>query len=144
MPIYKIQKRSGVIVDFKLQKIENAIFNAFEANHILDTSKPMKLAEEVKKLLEERYNNTVPHVENIQDIVEQVLIHSGHDTVAKSYILYRAKRSEIRQEKKEVMIEVEKTMDEYLEHVDWRINENANIGYSIGGLILKNSEKIGI
>jgi ribonucleoside-triphosphate reductase len=69
------------------------------------------------------------------------LVKEGHDTVAKAFIIYRQKRSESRSNQN-VVVEVEKTMGEYLDNLDWRINENANIGYSIGGLILKNSEKI--
>jgi ribonucleoside-triphosphate reductase len=68
-------------------------------------------------------------------------MQENYDEVAKAYILYRQKRTEARQTQN-VVIEVDKTMDDYLGHLDRRINENANIGYSIGGLILKNSEKI--
>ncbi|MDR1944580.1 MAG: hypothetical protein LBQ59_00380 [Candidatus Peribacteria bacterium] len=50
--------------------------------------------------------------------------------MAKSYIIYRQKRAESR-ENKDIVVEVEKTMDEYLQNLDWRIKENANIGYSI-------------
>lgn len=80
-------------------------------------------------------------MELIQDTVERILIKLDLEAVAKAYIIYRQKRAEARQTKN-VVVEVDKTMDEYLGHLDWRINENANIGYSIGGLILKNSEKI--
>ena len=59
------------------------------------------------------------------------MIKDGHDTVAKAYILYRAKRAEIRSDEA-VMIEVGKTMEEYLEKSDWRVNANANSGYSLG------------
>jgi len=50
--------------------------------------------------------------------------------VAKAFIIYRQKRAESRVTKN-VVIEVANTMDEYLKNLDWRINENANIGYSI-------------
>jgi ribonucleoside-triphosphate reductase len=53
------------------------------------------------------------------------LIKNGHDTVAKAYIIYRQQRAQSRGEKK-VVVEVGKTMDEYLEQGDWRVNENAN------------------
>lgn len=50
--------------------------------------------------------------------------------VAKAYILYRKKREESRDENR-VMVEVGKTMDEYLDKSDWRVNANANSGYSL-------------
>jgi ribonucleoside-triphosphate reductase len=59
------------------------------------------------------------------------LIKEGHDTVATAYIKYRDKRNQSRKQKN-VIVEVGKTMQEYLDNLDWRINENANIGYSIG------------
>jgi ribonucleoside-triphosphate reductase len=141
MPLYKIQKRNGAIVDFKIQKIENAILNALEAVGMSNIDAAQSIAQKTKNILEERFHDSIPTVEATQDIVEEALIQSGYAAAAKAYILYRAKRSEIR-EQKSVVVEVEKTIGEYLDHVDWRINENANIGYSIGGFILKNSEKI--
>ncbi len=58
-------------------------------------------------------------------MVEQVLVKEGHDTVAKAYILYRQKRSESRAQES-VVVEVGKTMDEYLDQSDWRVNANSN------------------
>lgn len=51
--------------------------------------------------------------------------------IAKAFILYRKKRSEIRTESS-VVVEVKKTMEEYLDRADWRVNANANSGYSLG------------
>jgi ribonucleoside-triphosphate reductase len=95
----------------------------------------------VSKEVEKKIGKEIPDIEAIQDTVEEVLVKEGHDKVAKAYILYRKQREQSRSHEN-VVIEVEKTMGEYLDNLDWRINENANIGYSIGGLILKNSEKI--
>jgi ribonucleoside-triphosphate reductase (formate) len=67
----------------------------------------------------------------IQDKVEEILIKNGHDTVAKTYIIYRQKRTEARHDR-DVVVEVGKTMDEYLDQTDWRVNANANSGYSLG------------
>jgi ribonucleoside-triphosphate reductase len=58
------------------------------------------------------------------------LIKNGHNEVAKSYIIYREKRAESR-ETKNIVVDVDKTIEEYLQNLDWRIKENANIGYSI-------------
>ena len=141
MAIYKVRKRNGAIIDFDIAKIENAIKKAIEAVGGTDFSEVSALAKKVGNEVEAKVGNDIPNVELIQDIVEQILVKEGHDTVAKAYILYRQKRAESRSNQS-VVVEVEKTMGEYLDNLDRRINENANIGYSIGGLILKNSEKI--
>ncbi len=67
----------------------------------------------------------IPDVEVIQDTVEQILIKEGHDKVAKAYILYRKQREQSRAEAN-VVVEVGKTMDEYLDQSDWRVNANSN------------------
>ncbi|MCX6823564.1 MAG: ribonucleoside triphosphate reductase [candidate division SR1 bacterium] len=141
MAIYKVRKRNGAIIDFDVSRIELAIKRAIEAVGGTDFKEVPNLAKKVVKEVEKKTDKDIPNVEVIQDTVEQVLVKEGHDTVAKAFIIYRQKRAESRSNQS-VVIEVEKTMGEYLDNLDWRINENANIGYSIGGLILKNSEKI--
>ena len=83
------------------------------------------LAKKVSKEIEKKVGKEIPNVEAIQDIVEQVLVKEGHDTVAKAYILYRQKRAESRAQES-VVVEVGKTMDEYLDQSDWRVNANSN------------------
>ena len=141
MAIYKIRKRNGSIVTFDRTKIEKAIQGAIEAVGGTDFSRVSAFVDQVIMRVEEKIGKDIPNVEFVQDTVEEVLIKDGHDSVAKAYIVYREKRAEARSDKL-IVVEVGKTMDDYLKNIDWRINENANIGYSIGGLILKNSEKI--
>ena len=66
---------------------------------------------------------------------------AGYADVAKAYILYRDQRNRSRADKK-VMVDVESSINEYLEKLDWRVNANANQGYSNGGLILNVSGKV--
>jgi len=141
MPIYKIQKRSGAIVDFDLKKIESAVEKAMIASGEGDTAAAYTISREVYLKLEEVFGDSVPSVEKIQDVVEELLVKYDYPKVAKAYILYRAKRGEVREEKN-VVVEVEKTIAEYLDKLDWRINENANQGYSLGGMILNTSGKV--
>ncbi|HAZ28690.1 MAG TPA: ribonucleoside triphosphate reductase [Candidatus Magasanikbacteria bacterium] len=141
MPLYKIQKRNGTIVDFDLSKIQRAIGSAAKAIGNADEAIPFTLAKEVLVQLEEQFGDTVPTVEQIQDAVEQILIQFGYADIAKAYILYRQKRKEMR-EQKDVVVEVEKTISEYLEKVDWRVNANSNQGYSLGGMILNTAGKV--
>ena len=82
------------------------------------------LVEQVMTTLNQQHTD-LPDVELIQDIVESVLMHHGYDKIAKAYILYRQKRLESRRDK-DVVIEVAKTMEEYLDKSDRRVNANAN------------------
>lgn len=141
MAIFKVIKRNWAIVDFARSKIENALKLAIEACGGTDFSKLSDLTDSIITDVERKVWKNIPSVEEIQDSVEDVLIKWWHDTVAKAYIKYREKRNEARKWK-DVVVEVQKTMQEYLDNLDWRINENANIWYSIWWLILKNSEKI--
>ena len=125
MAMYKVQKRNGAIVTFEKSKIENAIKKAIESVHGTDFSEVVDLGDLVIQRLSEKYGDVVHPVERIQDVVEEVLIKEGHDQVAKSYILYRQKKAELRQEKS-VVVEVVKSMDEYLDRSDRRVNANAN------------------
>jgi ribonucleoside-diphosphate reductase alpha chain len=98
--VSKVTKRDGRIVDFDEAKIAGAIFKALNAVGKGDESLAKELAVDVVKLINERFEDKIPNVENIQDIVEEVLIRSGYADVAKAYILYRQKRTEIREHKK--------------------------------------------
>ncbi|MDD1750273.1 MAG: adenosylcobalamin-dependent ribonucleoside-diphosphate reductase [Methanothrix sp.] len=97
--IESIRKRDGRIVRFDPEKIATAIGKAFVAVGREKDRAPASLAEKVVKEAEPRFSDSIAGVEDIQDIVERVLIDSGYSDVAKAYILYRQKRSEIREAK---------------------------------------------
>lgn len=141
MPVYKIQKRNGSIVDFKLEKIEDALNQANKATGKYDEIIVQVLAEDVYSRLEEEFIDKIPTVEEVQDIVEDMLIQYGYAETAKAYILYREKRREVREEKN-VVVEVERAIREYLEKLDWRVNANSNQGYSLGGMILNTAGSV--
>jgi len=131
--VTKIRKRSGEVVDFYQEKITRAIFKAAHACGGEDYSKAEKLSDEAMKIIEKQYGDTIPDVENIQDIVEKVLIENGHAKTAKAYILYREKRKGAR----ETNALIGGTIDmfgKYLGDKDWRIKENSNTQKSINGL----------
>ena len=97
--IESIRKRDGRIVSFQPEKIAAAIAKAFVAVGRETDGAPAHLAEKVVEEAELRFPDRIAGVEDIQDIVEQVLIEVGYNDVAKAYILYRQKRSEIREAK---------------------------------------------
>jgi len=142
MSINEVRKRNGHIVRFEQEKITKAIFNAAKAVGGNNIELAKELSEEVTAEIKRRYHSkTIPAIEEIQDIVEKVLIKRGHFKTAKAYILYREQHKRIR-DTKALLLDIEKTMDGYLKQSDWRVNENSNVNYSLGGLILHNSGAI--
>lgn len=140
MAIYKVVKRNWSIVTFDADKIKKAIKNAIISAWGNDFSSLDEIVWDVVILVSQKVD-WIPWVEDIQDVVEEVLIKAGHDSVAKKYILYREERRKNR-DQKNVVIEVGNTMDEYLEKSDWRVNANANSSYSLWGLILNTAWKV--
>ncbi len=139
--IANVIKRDGTLVPFDSDKIYNAIRKAGESTGEFGEQESYLLTAQVLKVLEHKFTEALPTIECIQDVVEQVLISANYFTTAKSYILYREQRHRMRAEKK-VMVDVESSINEYLEKLDWRVNANANQGYSNGGLILNVSGKV--
>ena len=118
--ITKIRKRGGKVVDFDISKIANAIYKSAEAVGEPDRDLANKLSLKVVGALEENLKvNEIPTVEMVQDLVEKVLIEEGLAKVAKAYILYRQKRAEIREEKKQVLNKKE------IDEIDKRFDVNA-------------------
>ena len=138
----RIVKRDGSQVIFNSEKIMSAIRRAGEATGEFDEDESALLTNQVTKVLRHRFSKGVlPTIEQIQDVVEQVLISANYYTTARAYIVYRENRNKSRQDKK-TLIDVASSVNEYLERADWRVNANANQGYSLGGLILNVSGKI--
>ncbi|HER24172.1 MAG TPA: anaerobic ribonucleoside-triphosphate reductase [Candidatus Atribacteria bacterium] len=95
--IKTIKKREGQLVDFDKKKITGAIFSAMLTAGEEDKTVSEKIADQVIIKLEKKFENKVPQVEEVQDIVEETLIQEGMVKVAKAYILYRDKRRRIRE-----------------------------------------------
>ena len=133
-----IQKRSGEVVPFDAKKIFDAIKAAVAVTHEVSDADIVKITQDVLKRLDKKYAGQTPNVENIQDIVVQTLMDMHAYKTAESYIVYRQKRAEIR----DSLVDAVEVIDGYVSEADWRVKENANIGYSIGGLILRSSERM--
>jgi len=134
--ITKIRKRDGRIVPFDQERITMAIWKAAQAVGGKDKEKARYLSESVTKLLEEKQKTkTLLTVEDIQDAVEKILVENGHYKTAKAYILYREQHKKMRDIKK-MFLDTDKIVNEYIKEIDWRVNENANMGYSFSGLFM--------
>jgi ribonucleoside-triphosphate reductase len=140
--IETIRKREGKLVAYDNYKIANAIFKAIEAMGGKDFGLALTLAKQVEQTIADKFHSkSIPAVEEIQDIVERVLIEQGHAKVAKAFILYREEHRRIRSTQ-DLLLDIVTTMDGYLRQEDWRVHENSNVNYSLGGLILHNSGAI--
>ena len=136
MGIYQVVKRDGKVVDFDRQRIENAIYAAAQSvGYGTGRQWAEALSWAVVGLMDQRFgdNGHMPHVEEIQDVVEEVLVKSGSTQVAKEYILYRQRRAETRAAQR-MLLDADKLVEDYLERADWRVNENSNMNYSLQGL----------
>lgn len=136
-----VLKRNGAKVKFDSEKIVQAIKAAGIETGEFDEAEARHLAFDVIKVLKHRFEQSTPDIEKIQDIVEQVLINSNYFKTARAYIVYRSKRGELRKDRKN-MVDVVTAVNEYLDKLDWRVNANANQGYSLGGMILNISGKM--
>lgn len=134
-------KRNGNKVLFDNDKIRVAIEKAGVASGEFDHAEAARLAKQAQKVISHRFSDHAPEIEQIQDIVEQVLVSSDYFVTARAYIVYREQRSKSRKDQ-ETIVKVESSINEYLEQADWRVNANANQGYSLGGLILNVSGKV--
>ncbi len=127
----KIRKRNGHIVDFDKSKISRAIFKAGDASGEFDAVMADKLCLRVLNLAQQSLSEEIPDVEKIQDIVEEVLLSSPYKKTAKAYIIYRDQHARIRDLVSSAGV---KLIDQYLEKLDWQVNENSNMAYSLQGL----------
>lgn len=132
----KVVKRDGKIVEFNSEKITNAIEKAARVTKEFDQSTAKSLTEKVVELTQNLVNKKgenlkAASVEEIQDIVEYILLSSDYKKTAKSYMLYREQQSKLRDFSQNTNIGM---MDDYLKQLDWEVNENSNMSYSIQGL----------
>lgn len=106
----QIKKRDGRIVPFDPQRIAQAIAKATGAVHGIDPALSESLAKSVADMVERQSDSGLATVEQIQDAIEAVLIDAGLPRAAKAFILYRARRSRIREGKSELMLAVNEVL----------------------------------
>ncbi|MDD5304812.1 MAG: ribonucleoside triphosphate reductase [Elusimicrobia bacterium] len=136
-----VNKRDGSCVEFDAAKIRSAIARAGAASGEFGDADAGPLTDKVVKVLARRTGAGVLTIERIQDVVEQVLISADHFKTARAYIVYREQHRKMRRDRRTV-VDVESSINEYVNRLDWRINANANQGYSLGGLVLNVSGKV--
>lgn len=136
-----IIKRDGSVKDFDPSKIAAAIAKAGKATGEFDAARADQITEERVLPALTALNLVTPHIEQVQDAVEHALFEEGYFKTLRAYIVYREQRQKAR-DARQSWVNVESSINEYLQQLDWRVNANANQGYSLGGLILNVSGKV--
>jgi len=127
----QIKKRSGQIVSFNEKKISIAIAKAGKATGEFDSKEASKLTKKVLICAEKIIKDAIPRIEQIQDIIEDVLLHSRYKKTAKAYILYRDQHKLLR----DIVNSANNGLvEQYLNKSDWQVRENSNMSYSLQGL----------
>ncbi len=127
----EIQKRDGRVVKFDPEKITIAIKKAGAATGEFDESAAKKLSLRAVNLAGQMIKEKTPTVEQIQDVVEDVLISSPYHATAKAYIIYREQHNAMREIADRANVSL---VDNYLKQLDWQVNENSNMAFSLQGL----------
>lgn len=141
VPTWRVEKRDGRSVSFHAPRIYQAIRKAGDAVGEFGSHEAVAITHRVLERLKELYPTAETlHIEQIQDVVETMIAEAGYFRTARAYIVYREQRAKSRSVGN-VAIAVEQTMHEYLHRKDWRVNANANQGYSLGGLIMNTAGK---
>jgi ribonucleoside-triphosphate reductase len=126
-----IRKRNGLVVPFRPDKITSAIARAGAATGEFDEEVARHLMVKVLSVAQHALPGSVPSVEQVQDIVEEVLLASPYRATTRAYIVYREQHARIREIVSRADVDL---IDRYLGREDWQVNENSNMAYSLQGL----------
>ena len=137
----RIIKRDGAEVPFDAKRITVALAKAGRATGDFGEDEAQLLTQRTLKVLRHRVAGSAPTVEQVQDVVEQMLVDANHTRTFRAYATYRDQRHRLRQDRR-TLVDVASSVEEYVDRADWRVQANANQGYSLGGLILNVSGKV--
>lgn len=126
-----VQKRDGRQAAFDASKIQSAIDKAGAATGEFGPETAHQLTIRVLSLAQMMLTTNAPGVEQLQDLVEDVLLASPFKKTAKAYILYRDQHAKIRELVQKADVDL---IDNYLNQLDWQVQENSNMSYSLQGL----------
>ena len=134
--VKQLKKRDGRIVEFDIERITIAAKKALQSAGATNAKLPKTISKDVLSELNSRGygEDNIPDIETVQDLVERSFIKRGLTRAAKSYILYRAQHDTLRKSK-QMMMDVQVLVADYLDREDWRVNENSNAGFSYASLL---------
>ena len=134
-------KRDGTIRPFDADKIVQALTRAAQVTGEFDAAEAGRVTHYLVLPRIKSQGHVTPHVEQIQDAVEGALFDAAYPRTLRAYIVYREQHRRLRNDRR-TLVDVQTSIEEYLRQDDWRVNANANQGYSLGGLILNVSGKV--
>ena len=134
--IKQIKKRDGRIVEFDIERITIAAKKALQATGAANKKLAQTISKDVlAELVKQGFGDEkIPDIEIVQDLVERSFIKRGLTKASKAYILYRAQHDSLRKSK-QMMMDVQGLVADYLDREDWRVNENSNAGFSYASLL---------
>ena len=138
--ITHVIKRSGAIVPFNQERIANAIYRAVVAVGGRDKETAKALALQVVEILNQKFSaESIPHIEDVQDVVEKVLIKNGHDKVTKEFILYRDEASKRREAEARHHSKQNENIPwaKIWRNLDWAVSHNLNTVEALNERIAK-------
>ncbi len=131
--IFKIRKRDGRLVRFDREKIEVGIFKAAEGVGGKEKKRAKEVADEVIKRLKDKYTGKkYIKTEQVADVVKQTLLDMGHTKTSIAFGLFVDLKNQVRNIKS--LIDANTLVKDYIDKLDWQINENSNMAYSWQGL----------
>jgi ribonucleoside-triphosphate reductase len=92
-----VRLRDGETVPFEQQRIRDAIERALLAAGTEDRALAEEIASVVELFLEKTFFDDVPSTTQVEDMVEKVLMDTGHAAAAKAFILHRDRRLRLRE-----------------------------------------------
>lgn len=126
-----ISTRQGEQIPFDAQRITHAIARAGAAGGDCDHAAAQRLTWRVLAIADSTITEQTPTIEQIQDLVEEVLLASPYHAAAKAFVIHRERHARLRAVASAAPAEL---LDGYLQRLDWQVNENANMAYSLQGL----------
>jgi ribonucleoside-triphosphate reductase (formate) len=126
-----VQKRDGRIVPFNPAAITQSLLAAGKSTGEFGEEIARKLTIRVIEYASNFLTEAIPNVESIQDVAEEILLQSPFRETAKAFVIYREQHARMRQIISEADVN---KVDQYIAKLDWNVNENSNMSYSLQGL----------
>ena len=126
-----VQKRDGRVVPFNPSAITQSLLAAGKSTGEFGEEVARKLTIRVIEYASNFLTEAIPNVESIQDVAEEILLQSPFRETAKAFVIYREQHARMRQIVSEADVN---KVDQYIAKLDWNVNENSNMSYSLQGL----------
>ena len=126
-------KRSGDREEYNKNKISRSIYKAADFIGGNNRKRANEVADEVERRIQTHLQgNTEITTEQIRDIVSNTLVDLGHGKTSAAYKLHFDVSNKLKNIKS--LIDAQELVSGYIDQLDWRVNENSNMGFSWQGL----------